>query len=58
MGFCVTSDRDEKYLLDHGADPDRVYRWRLACEAGIYHTVREAVQAGLDLIPLPEKIKD
>jgi len=50
MGFSLTSDRDEQFLIDRGADPDEVYRWRLNCEIGMYKTLKEAIQAGLKLI--------
>ena len=50
MRFSLTSDRDEQFLIDHGADPDKVYRWRLACETRIYKSLQEARKAGLKLI--------
>ena len=51
MEFSVTSEKDAQYLIDRGADPSEVYRWRVACEIGMYPLLSQAVQAGLDLIP-------
>lgn len=50
MEFSITSDRDAQYLIDRGADPSKVYKWRLACEVGVYLYKKQAIQAGLDLI--------
>lgn len=49
MEFSLTSDKDAKFLEDRGADPLKVYGWRLACETGVYKSLKEAIQAGLKL---------
>lgn len=50
MEFGLTSNKDAQYLLDRGADPSEVYRWRLACEIGMYKNLKQAIQAGFKLI--------